>query len=390
MRVLRYLYPIVLFFFAWSVCVAMYSLIEEETATLLGYPREYYMVPLLSINILTVLITLHYYSRCHGQIALVLIWLILIVLIYPIVSTFKAREVIEITLWPTSYLASYSLIRSKPNYLKALRWLFLIIYILGLFYFVTGKILQEGLSSHGLESASNAVFCVLTVMPFLLLFRSKPIVLISLVVTLVAVVFSNKRSALLIYAAALIPTIWSYLSKGKSSFKKIVVSLLIIGALVLLFNYLVSNYLEGRIFERFESISDDQGSGRFTAWSLLLSKIFSSDPFSFILGHGHYAVSKTTDLTAAHNDFLEVLYDYGLLLFVVYLLLHLRVLQRTIALYKNKSPLFTSYFFSAVVFIVMSWVSILIVQQRYMIYFAIYWGMVEALMDREIDYRDLI
>ena len=47
-------------------------------------------------------------------------------------------------------------------------------------------------------------------------------------------------------------------------------------------------------------------------------------------------------------------------------------------MYKIQSPYFQSYFFMTVVFVIMSWISILIVQQRYLVYIAIYWGMIEA------------
>ena len=190
MKLLRLIYPLIIILFAWSVCVTMISLLEgEEQAALFFFLREYYMVPLLLCNLLIILTTLDLNLNKHGRNSIIILWLVLILLFYLLVSPFKFREVIEISLWPTSYLASYALVRKRPQYLDVLKCTFLIVYILGLCYFIIAKFLQQGLSSLGIEAASNVIFCIITVVPFMLLFKSKPFVLITIVVTLIVVVF---------------------------------------------------------------------------------------------------------------------------------------------------------------------------------------------------------
>ena len=387
MKLIRFFYPIAIILFAWSVCVTMYNLILEETTTLFGYAIEYYMLPLFMINCTVIVLSINQLGRTRGLNTLVMFWLFFVISLYLLSFHFKFRELIEISLWGTSYLASYCIVKQKPDYFLKYKCFFLIAFVLGLYYFVTGKVLQIGLNSIGLQQSSNAVFCLLTVFPFLLLFRSKPILYSLLLVTVIAVIFSNKRSALLILAFALLPTLWASLSKIRSKTKRSFLIIALALALGAVFYYVSTVYLEGRIFSRFENISEDQGSGRMEIWTYVLNNLFNSTPVEWLMGHGHQAVNELGDASASHNDFLEVVYDYGLIVFVVYILIHIHIIKRTIYLYKTKNSLFGSYFFAFVVFFVMSWISILVVQPRYLIYLGIYWGGVEALIDRRIDYK---
>ncbi len=389
MKLIRFLYPLAVILFAWSVCVTMYNLILEETTTLFGYAIEFFMVPLFMINCIVIVLSINRLRRTRGLTSLVMLWLFLVLSLYLLSFHFKFRELIELSLWGTSYLASYCIIKQRPDYFLKYKWIFFIAFVLGLYYFVTGKVLQIGLSSIGLQQSSNAVFCLLTVFPFLLLFRSKPIFYSLLLVTVIAVIFSNKRSALLILVFALLPTLWASLANIRSKTKRTFLILSLAIAFGAVFYYVSTEYLEGRIFSRFENISEDQGSGRMEIWAYVLNNLFNSTSVEWLMGHGHQAVSELGDASASHNDFLEVVYDYGLIVFVVYLFIHIYIIKRTIYLYKTKNSLFGSYYFAFVVFFVMSWISILVVQPRYLIYFGIYWGGVEALIDRRIDYKEL-
>jgi len=384
MKLIRFFYPIAIILFAWSVCVTMYSLILDDTTKLFGYSTEYFMVPLFLINCVVIIDSFDsILKRSRGLNSLVLIWLFLVLTFYVLSLHFKLREFIELSLWGTSYLASYYIIKNKPEYFLIYKWVFLIAFILGLYYFVTGKVLQMGLSSFGMQQSSNAVFCLLTVFPFLFFFKSKPFFYSLLLVAVIAVVFSNKRSALLILAFALLPTLWASFSNIKTKSKRFFLIAVLGIAIGALFYYVSNEYLEGKVFSRFENLSDDQGSGRMEIWTYVINSLFNSNLFEWFIGHGHNAVSALGEATASHNDFLDVIYDYGLFVFIVYILIHIHIIRRTYYLYKTKNSLFGSYFFAFVVFFVMSWISILVVQARYLIYFGIYWGAVEALIDRK-------
>ena len=351
-----------------------------EGVKIFGYPQDYFILPLLVFNLL-ILIVGHKKIKPDGISLVVLFWMSVV----PLLSFLfvpKFQYFIEMLVWPTSYLASYIITRKNENNFKSFSYVFLIVFFMGVFYFQQGKIGQLDLNSRGFENGANSIFCVLSVVPFILLLDSKRLKYFILIITLLAVAFSNKRSAFIILGVSLMPTMWGLLPSKYSAIKKLFIFSLFLFGVISLFLYIENAYLGNKLFERFATINDDEGSGRSVIWYYVIDNYLKGDFFSKIFGVGHNGVSNLGWASAAHNDFLDVLYDYGALSLIIYICLHVAVLKRLCFLIKTHSSYLQSYFFMTTVFVVMSWVSILIVQQRYLIYMAIYWGMVEAQLCR--------
>ena len=112
--------------------------------------------------------------------------------------------------------------------------------------------------------------------------------------------------------------------------------------------------------------------------------IQSSSPTRLVIGHGHFGVRQDSWLEiSAHNDFLEVIYDYGLVIFIFYLCLWGYVIRRAYYLYKTKSEMFLPYAASFSIFLVMSMVSHLILYTTYFNYLVMFWGMTEAMIETQ-------
>ena len=93
--------------------------------------------------------------------------------------------------------------------------------------------------------------------------------------------------------------------------------------------------------ERFE---DKSGSGRNQIYSFILDGIKESTIASLLLGHGFYATADFTQKSlgynvaiVAHNDWLEVTYDFGLLGLILYLSIFFSLLKATIKSNKQNS-----------------------------------------------------
>lgn len=370
MKFLGYAFLTSLLLFAWSVCVLMLNFSVGEELTIMGISTNYFMLPLLMCNITIIALNGFRLPR-GGASSVVFAWLILVSLVTALNSSNIALDLIKVTLWPTTYFACYFLCKKDSSFLKKIKYAFFLIFVMSAVYFVIGKEIQDAMSKMGVMTSANSVFCVLTVLPFMLLFKKKGFILASIIVTFLCVIFSNKRSAVLAFAIALLPTFVSLFSGIKSKGLRVFVVIFLCAAAVMSFFYIGNTYLEGRMFERFQNIADDGGSGRVDIWANVLNAFRNSGLMSQIFGHGHLAVSGLGDASAAHNDFLEVLYDYGIFAFIIYLLLHRSIIKKVLLLRRQRSPLFASYFFFVVIFIIMSWVSILIPQQRYIIYMAI-------------------
>ena len=83
------------------------------------------------------------------------------------------------------------------------------------------------------------------------------------------------------------------------------------------------------ISDRILNIQDDGGSGRDQVWRTTWSMISESNLEELLFGHGFNAVLKLSPLAlSAHNDFLEMLFNYGIIGFVPYLLLHFQLIKQ--------------------------------------------------------------
>lgn len=376
MKLLKILFPICLVLFAWSVSVTMFNMSAEEDVTIMGFPTSYFIIPLLGVN-LAILFLDRTPVLMTGLSRVILIWSFVVAFIVLISARSVYLELMRVLLWPTSYFAAYKLCKGNLNYVEKLKYVFIIIFLMGVAYFILGKIAQMEFHM-GLMGGSNTVFCVMTVLPFLLLFDNKYIKIAAIAITVVCIVFSNKRSATLTLAIALLPTLNNMMSGFRSTTAKyITIGILGAGAFFL-FMYFSDNYLGGRIFDRFESLEEDGGAGRVYIWQYIYNRLMESSFIEWFFGHGHRAVAALGVETAAHNDFLEVIFDYGLLGFPVYISLHWNVAKRMLSLRGMASEKTAAYFFFWTIFVVMSMVSILIVQQRYLIYMAIFMAIVES------------
>jgi O-antigen ligase len=128
------------------------------------------------------------------------------------------------------------------------------------------------------------------------------------------------------------------------------------------------------LFDRFASISEDGGSGRDIVYADVWNMIKSSDYSHIIWGHGYNQVRVDAELGfSAHNDFLEMLYDFGICgLFAfcgfVASASNLRTYRRFS--YPQKSAL--------LVFVILSLFSHLVLVTSYVIPILVFWAYVPS------------
>lgn len=107
--------------------------------------------------------------------------------------------------------------------------------------------------------------------------------------------------------------------------------------------YFVSVYLESYFLEWTErwTESDDVSNGREIIWLLLLEEIGSQDLVTTVLGNGYEASHKLTynhlwGAIGAHNDFIDILYNFGILGFVIFTLLFIAYVKSVFIAIRNK------------------------------------------------------
>ena len=286
----------------------------------------------------------------------------------------KFVEMFQTILWPLLFEASYLLIKKKRKILNNFRRFFYLVAIYGGIFFLQSRI---DMFTHDL-SQSNTIYFVFLTLPWLLLVKGKTTRLFFLILFTALAIWSLKRSVMLSVLIIWASYVLSLLRDKRRMFLKFsVVVVLIVGGI---YGYSYGDeLLKGELTERVNREETDEGRNRLAIWALTWSMIENSSKDALVLGHGHFGVRRDSLLEiSAHNDFLEVCYDYGLVILVLYIGLWVYVFKRCIKLYRDDSELFLPYAVSLSIFLVMSMVSHLILYTSYFNYLVLFWGSLEG------------
>ena len=312
-------------------------------------------------------------SKLRGIHVLCMLWCVIMpfVILY---SNGNLVVMLQAILWPLLFEASYLLIKKNRDNLNNFRKFFFLVAIYGGFFFFQSRI---DMFMHDLTQ-SNTIYFVFLTLPWLLLVKRKTTRLFFLILFTVLAVWSLKRSVMLAVLLIWASYVLSLLRDRKRVFLKIsVVVVLIVGGI---YGYSYGDeLLKGELTERVNREETDEGRNRLAIWTFTWSMIENSSTDALVLGHGHFGVRRDSLLEiSAHNDFLEVIYDYGLVIFVLYIGLWGYVFKRCIKLYRDDSELFLPYAVSLSIFLAMSMVSHLILYTSYFNYLVLFWGSIEG------------
>ena len=204
------------------------------------------------------------------------------------------------------------------------------------------------------EGYRDAIFPILVLTPFVLMDKSK-MKYVHIVISLALVLISAKRSAIIaIVPAYVIYFIISLLSQGKKQATnklKILIPLVLIVAVLY---YLSTKGLFGTVLERFRAMNDDSGSGRDLIYFPLLKSFSVSPFFQQLFGHGTGSTRVVVG-KLAHNDFLQVLFDYGLISLSIFVIIYIGFIRMAFRMRRRKDVFleeYSVYVYNLVLFVV--------------------------------------
>ena len=222
-------------------------------------------------------------------------------------------------------------------------------------------------------AAVNAVYFITCLFPIVFLDIKRFMKIIILVSSTACVLLSGKRTALIVLVIAFaLPYLCKLLmSDGKNKLKNIFSLVALSVLIILLYDYLLDKF-NITIFERFQNIAVDGGSGRFDIYHAVIEAFNNSGIINKVLGHGYNGVfNYGVTFTSAHNDFLEVLYDNGFIGLTLYLCFIGGVISTAIKLLKNRMETSFAVLSALMVLICMSITSHLVIYPTYFIYIVI-------------------
>ena len=101
------------------------------------------------------------------------------------------------------------------------------------------------------------------------------------------------------------------------------------------------------------------------------------DLSAWVIGSGYGSIVATNH-TNAHNDALQMLYEFGIIGLMFYFWMLYLMLKKLFQLYKIKHEYFTAYATSVIVVIVLGLVSNLVVFYSYFAFITFFWGAIDG------------
>ena len=224
----------------------------------------------------------------------------------------------------------------------------------------------------------NSMYYVLCSVPFSLRCKNKYIKLAVLIAISIAALISTKTTCLIAMILIWGGYIWDEIRHG-NIIKLSRVVLIISTLIVFFFGWsIVKSYttygsiglvLEASLEEVYEG-----GSGRTDIYNLTWSGFLNSNILQEIIGHGFGAVDRELH-SGTHNDFLMVLYNYGIIGFILYLGFWVTLIKECYFQVMEKKDETVSYIGSFIIFFVMSMASNVLNTQIQFLLLCIFWGL---------------
>lgn len=276
--------------------------------------------------------------------------------------------------WILSFLFAYS---DKKTYLSHkkykcdLKWLFLYFIVLSIclnlnIYINTSSVVQGWTN---LREVSFVLCIALLILQYIAIEQSLLIESITSVSLLVLCLLSFKRTSILIVLVGLLTYYYSkYITINKRKKNKVSVvffALFIAVAMVLVINEISGGFIQ----YRFSVASETGGNGRIAIWEDILQRFAVSNIFQMFFGHGFLATNTGGLGYTAHNDFIEILFDYGLLGLCMYLAVYFFLVKELIRRRRHRDKRYPVSLFCFVAFLITSLFSHIVIYPTYNILF---------------------
>lgn len=233
------------------------------------------------------------------------------------------------------------------------------------------------------------IYFSLGLFPFALQFiKRKNLKIIVVVLEFFAVFMVNKRTALISFVIALIVylLINSY-TKEKSKFLGTLKTIIIATVAVILF-YHISKYFDDKynlhIYYRLFRLAEDGGSGRDKIYQNVWEGFKNSSFTQQLFGHGMKTAAQIGGAGQAHNDFLEILYDYGVMALLSVVVFYGSLIVEMTRLIKRKSPYAAAFASSIVIGLFLAMFSYFLIFYTYVTCIMAFWGYALAMEKKRL------
>lgn len=284
------------------------------------------------------------------------------------------------------YIIPFKKTKEIEQKFKSASYIFLVLSSV-LFLYSKSPLFHVSLKMYQWPLFLNSIYYIICIIPFCLLFskRTKQS-LVMFGLSLICVLLSNKQGAFI----ALLLSIICYFVINRHRINSSNILPFIFG---IVFLYIIGSFaynfglgMSGKdidMLKGFSSMEKDGGSGRLDIYNMVLSLVNNSGISNILFGHGGVnAVAKDIGISA-HNDFLEILYDFGLMGFLLYLIMIGYLIKTFLKSLKQHSFIAPSFGASILIFLTMSAVSHVMFILKYSLLLFSFWGITIRIIQNE-------
>lgn len=324
------------------------------------------------------------FAKMGTIVSVFLIYIIFSAIIHQPSEGSKIMTLLKSSYWCWIYLIAFALF--MQNYIKDKQRDLVIVLTTVLFVFSFNYSHISRLIEFDLVG-DNAVFYPLLMVPWIACISNMTKRWVMLALVALCAISALKRSGIIIISAsAFLLYYGDFIHRQRLHLKTILMALFVIAGMFAIVEYKADSISD--LGHRFDLIKEDGGSGRDGIYEDVYNRYISSSIEKQILGHGFDGVRRDSSYivpVSAHNDFLEVLYDFGLIGFLLYVLIHFSLIKWTIHLFRARSRLAFPVLISYVCFLVMSIVSHLVLYPTCFGLLVAFWAYAEC-KDKELQY----
>lgn len=316
--------------------------------------------------------------------AVYFIWMVVVTMLTDEAHNFIGKSVMAMTILVFPITLSCSYYRARYGILDPWFWgavlflLFCISYQYYNLYSIANQLDEEG-------SHIGISYFPLFILPILLLPSSRIIRYASILITSIIIVSAIKRGGMIALGASLIVYVFvkQIVNEG-NKLKKVLILLAVLAAMIGVLVFIEQSETNN-IIERFADLSDDGGSGRDVLWADAYHNIVNRDLGFRFVGNGYRSAQIASSYQLpAHNDFLEIWYDFGGIGLTFYLLAFGSISIYTLRLIKRKSRYAPHMAMTMTFYFIISMISILILNfWMTLLMFTV--GIIAGLSDREAE-----
>lgn len=244
----------------------------------------------------------------------------------------------------------------------------------------------------GKKIEGNVVYYLLMFLPLTSMIKSNLLRKILYLLQGFVVLVSNKRTALIAFVCYCLCSEWMNNKSitGRKKVYKGIAYILIVIILYIAFP-VICQKLNITVFNELEAshIAEDGGSNRLFIYGQLWLAQKNGDWIHWGIGSGYNSVLLSRICTdgvlggnvSAHNDFLEVLYDYGIIGLVIYISFFICIIRKAIKMKKEEYKYAVSFIASILMVLSISLTSHLVIYLNYYALIFVFWALCLA------DYR---